>query len=62
MRSVVREGEHLHDCKDSWYDEGGRTTWRGQGVYHVYCTNRLGLLLYILEDRVELASAVAVPG
>jgi hypothetical protein len=59
--SVVQEGEYPHDCKDSWYDEGGQTTSRGKGANHVYCTNSLGPLLYILENRVELVSAVLVP-
>lgn len=56
------EGEYLHDCRDLWYAEDGSLTWRGKGLLGVYCTHSLGPLLYITGDRVEQASAMAVPG
>jgi predicted dehydrogenase len=56
------EGEYLHDCRDLWYGEDGRLTWRGRGHLGVYCTHSLGPLLYVTGDRVETVSALAVPG
>ncbi|MDQ3855455.1 MAG: Gfo/Idh/MocA family oxidoreductase [Chloroflexota bacterium] len=56
------EGEYLHDCRELWYDEAGRLTWRGRGGLGVYCTHSLGPLLYITRERVESVSALAVPG
>lgn len=60
-RVYFAEGEYLHDCKDLWYDEAGNITWRGKGIGTVYCTHSLGPLLYILNDRVETVSAIAIP-
>lgn len=56
------EGEYLHDCKDLWFDDQGRITWRGRGELGVYCTHSLGPLLYITGDRVNTVSCVEVPG
>ncbi len=56
------EGEYLHDCKDLWFDDRGKLTWRGRGELGVYCTHSLGPLLYITGERVESVSCIAVPG
>jgi predicted dehydrogenase len=56
------EGDYIHDCRQLWYDEDGRLTWRGRGQLSVYITHGLGPLLYITGDRVTQVTALSVPG
>ena len=56
------EGDYVHDCRQLFYTEDGKLTWRGRGELSVYITHGLGPLLYITGDRVTHISATAVPG
>jgi len=56
------EGGYLHDCKFLWKNADGSLTWRGKGLYGVYCTHTLGPLLSVLKDRIAQVSCLAQSG